>query len=301
MLQVSRRVEGSARTSRARLSGPGLQAAAGSLRTVNGVDIDLRCDRGYHRLERLSIPSSCHGEGDPDVSSIASADHTRPCAPHPANLPEGLARRRGRCRPRTTALHPTRGWAADTPIEHIIVSCQENRSFDHYFGYAPRSRPRASAPRRAIPSPTARAARCAVPIHRLGRRTSPTTGAPSTPQWDDGAMDGFMTPLAASGRWATTRRGAAVLLLAVRGLHALRELLLLVARADLAQPLLPDGRTSGGITTNGLWGYGVFDYPIILDLLDAAGVTWKIYNIGWDSVPFGNTDNVFVVLEAIRP
>jgi phospholipase C len=52
--------------------------------------------------------------------------------------------------------------------------------------------------------------------------------------------------------------------------------------------------TSGGITTNGVWGYGVFDYPIILDLLEAAGVTWKVYNISWDSVPFGNTDNVFV-------
>jgi phospholipase C len=52
--------------------------------------------------------------------------------------------------------------------------------------------------------------------------------------------------------------------------------------------------TSGGITTNGIWGYGVFDYPIILDLLDAAGVTWGVYNMNWDSVPFGNTDNVFV-------
>jgi phospholipase C len=52
--------------------------------------------------------------------------------------------------------------------------------------------------------------------------------------------------------------------------------------------------TSGGITTNGIWGYGVFDYPIILDLLDAAGVSWRIYNMNWDSVPFGNTDNVFV-------
>jgi phospholipase C len=51
--------------------------------------------------------------------------------------------------------------------------------------------------------------------------------------------------------------------------------------------------TSGGITTNGLWGYGIFDYPIILDLLDAAGVSWKVYNINWDSVPYGNTDNVF--------
>jgi hypothetical protein len=50
--------------------------------------------------------------------------------------------------------------------------------------------------------------------------------------------------------------------------------------------------TSGGITTNGVWGYGVFDYPIILDILEAAGVTWKVYNIGWDSVPFGNTDKL---------
>src|SRR5262249_56283803 len=32
----------------------------------------------------------------------------------------------------------------------------------------------------------------------------------------------------------------------------------------------------------------------ILDLLDAAGVSWGIYNMNWDTVPFGNTDNVFV-------
>ena len=55
--------------------------------------------------------------------------------------------------------------------------------------------------------------------------------------------------------------------------------------------------TSGGITTNGLWGYGIFDsgsWPIILDLLDDAGVTWKIYYIGFDGVEVGDTDNVAV-------
>jgi phospholipase C len=34
--------------------------------------------------------------------------------------------------------------------------------------------------------------------------------------------------------------------------------------------------TSGGITSNAFWGYGIFDsgrWPIILDLLDEAGVT----------------------------
>jgi phospholipase C len=68
---------------------------------------------------------------------------------------------------------------------------------------------------------------------------------------------------------------------------------------SLAGPTWPNrfylaAGTSGGITTNGVWGYRVFDYPIILDLLEAAGVSWKVYNIGWDSVPYGNTDNVFV-------
>ena len=56
--------------------------------------------------------------------------------------------------------------------------------------------------------------------------------------------------------------------------------------------------TSGGITSNRFWGYGIFDsasWPIILDLLDEAGVTWKIYNVGGvDDFPSGETDNVAV-------
>src|SRR4051794_17049581 len=26
---------------------------------------------------------------------------------------------------------------AQGPLRHVVISCQENRSFDHYFGYAP--------------------------------------------------------------------------------------------------------------------------------------------------------------------
>ena len=55
--------------------------------------------------------------------------------------------------------------------------------------------------------------------------------------------------------------------------------------------------TSGGITTNGIWGYGVFNsggWPIILDLLDEFHVSWKIYNIGTDDVAAGDSDNVAV-------
>ena len=38
----------------------------------------------------------------------------------------------------TTAIHPRRVHAVETPIRHVILACQENRSFDHYLGYAPR-------------------------------------------------------------------------------------------------------------------------------------------------------------------
>ena len=38
----------------------------------------------------------------------------------------------------TTAIQPRRTRAADTPIEHVVISMMENRSFDHYFGYAPK-------------------------------------------------------------------------------------------------------------------------------------------------------------------
>ena len=58
--------------------------------------------------------------------------------------------------------------------------------------------------------------------------------------------------------------------------------------------------TSGGITTNGVWGYGVFDYPIILDLLEEAGVTWKVYNIGLGQRPVRQHRQRVRVLEEVR-
>ena len=113
-------------------------------------------------------------------------------------------------------------------------------------------------------------------------------------QWDNGAMDGFYTTDGINGM----------------GYYTAAELPFYYSLFDnsglcanyfcsLLGPTWPNrfyfaAGTSGGITTNGIWGYGVFDYPIILDLLDAAGVSWGIYNMNWDSVPFGNTDNVFV-------
>ena len=113
-------------------------------------------------------------------------------------------------------------------------------------------------------------------------------------QWNGGAMDGFYTN---AGIWALGYYTAAELPF----YYSLHETSTLAVNFFCSQlgPTWPNrfyhmAGTSGGITTNGVWGYGIFDYPMILDLLDAAGVTWKIYSLGMDSVPYGNTDNVAV-------
>ena len=38
---------------------------------------------------------------------------------------------------RTSATRRARATAQATPIQHVIIDCQENRSFDHYYGFAP--------------------------------------------------------------------------------------------------------------------------------------------------------------------
>jgi phospholipase C len=182
---------------------------------------------------------------------------------------------------------------ADTPIRHVIIDCQENRSFDHYFGYAPWIGPYGPPPGYSQPDGQGGS----VEPYRFTALETPDVphswGAVHE-QWDNGAMDGFYTN---AGIWALGYYTAAELPF-YYGLHD--EFTLCVNYfCSLLGPTWPNrfylaAGTSGGITTNGVWGYGVFDYPIILDLLDAAGVTWKVYNVGWDSVPFGNTDNVFV-------
>jgi phospholipase C len=180
-----------------------------------------------------------------------------------------------------------------TPIEHIIIDCQENRSFDHYFGYAPWAGRYGPPPGFSQPDGSGGS----VTPYEFTELSTPDIGH----SWDvvhqeidGGAMDGFYT---SDGIWAMGYYTEAQL----PYYYSLFDDSTLCANyfCSLAGPTWPNrfylaAGTSGGITTNGVWGYGVFDYPIILDLLEAANVSWKVYNVGWDSVPYGNTDNVFV-------
>jgi phospholipase C len=191
--------------------------------------------------------------------------------------------------------------SASTPLQHVIISCQENRSFDHYYGYAPQVQTAGYGPPAGYFQPDADGQ-----PHYPFEFTSLTTPDPPHSwnavheQWNGGAMDGFYISsqrLIGDGDAAIGYYTAAELPF----YYSLFENSALCANyfCSLLGPTWPNrfylaGGTSGGITTNGVWGYGVFDYPIILDLLDEAGVSWKVYNYTWDSVPYGNTDNVFV-------
>jgi phospholipase C len=178
-------------------------------------------------------------------------------------------------------------------IQHVIVSCQENRSFDHYFGFAP------FAGRYGVPAgytqPDGNGGSVA-PYHFTSLSTTDIGHSWSAvhSEWNSGKMDGFYTTdgINCMGYYTGTE---------LPFYYSLFQNFTLCVNyfCSVLGPTYPNrfylvSGTSGGITNNGVYGYGVLDYPIILDLLEAAGVTWKVYNIGWDNVPYGDSDNVFV-------
>jgi phospholipase C len=191
---------------------------------------------------------------------------------------------------------------ASTPLKQVVISCAENRSFDHYFGYAPQvqAEPGFGPPAGYFQPDAAGNPHYPFEFTSLETPDPPHSWSAVHEQWNGGAMDGFYRSSAArigDGDAAIGYYTAAE----IPFYYSLFGNSALVANyfCSLLGPTWPNrfyfaAGTSGGITTNGIWGYGVFDYPIVLDLLDAAGVTWKVYNLSWDSVPFGNTDNVFV-------
>ena len=179
------------------------------------------------------------------------------------------------------------------PIKHIVVDMQENRSFDHYFGFAP------FAGQYGVPAGYSQpdgSGGSVTPYHFTSLST-PDIGhswGAMHAENNGGAMDGFYTTdgIDAMGYYTASD---------LPYYYSLFDSSTLCANyfCSVMGPTWPNrfylaAGTSGGITTNGVWGYGVFDYPIILDLLEAAGISWKVYNVSQDSIPFGNTDNVFV-------
>jgi phospholipase C len=202
----------------------------------------------------------------------------------------GLA---GMAAPLFSAAAVAGGKPKNMPIKHIVVDMQENRSFDHYYGFAP------FAGQYGVPSgysqPDGQGG-VVKPYHFTSLSTPDIshTWRDTHSEYDGGKMDGFYTTdgINCMGYYTQADLPFYYSLFATSTLCANYF-------CSLMGPTWPNrfylaAGTSGGITTNGIWGYGVFDYPIILDLLEAAGVSWKVYNITMDGTPIGFTDNAFV-------
>jgi phospholipase C len=172
------------------------------------------------------------------------------------------------------------------PIQHVVVSMQENRSFDHYYGFAP------FAAQYGVPAgysqPDGTGGRV-KPYHltRLQSADIGHTWADTHAEHHGGAMDGFYTR---DGRIALGYYLEADL----PYYYGLFESSALCVNyyCSVLGPTYPNrlyliAGTSGGITTNGPGGFGpgrgVLRFPTILDVLDEGGVSWKVYNVGEDS------------------
>jgi phospholipase C len=68
--------------------------------------------------------------------------------------------------PVSTVRSPERRAAAPTPIEHIIICCQENHSFGHYFGSYTGLPPGYGIPPSADGGPPRQTRRCRYAVDR---------------------------------------------------------------------------------------------------------------------------------------
>ena len=171
----------------------------------------------------------------------------------------------------------------ETPLRHLIISCQENRSFDHYFGYAPQVQAAGFGPPRgysqpdaaAVGTPRSSSPRSRAPTRRTGGRRS-TSRSPAA-GWTASTRCPRCSPATATSRSATTpQRELPFYYSLFRNSGLCANYFCSVLGPTWPNRFYLMSGTSGGITTNGQWGYGIFDsarWPIILDLLDEPDVT----------------------------
>jgi phospholipase C len=167
---------------------------------------------------------------------------------------------------------------AENPLKHILILCQENRSFDTYFGYYER------AGRFAVPanySQPGGAGKPAVKPYHFSSYTNhdiPHSWQALHAEWNGGKMDGFVTTDGLEALGYYTRSDLPYY-------YALADAFTLCGNYFCYQlgPTLPNrlalwSGTSGGITNNRP-GPGSLDWPTIADLLDQHGVSWQSYNL----------------------
>src|SRR6185312_11698940 len=183
-------------------------------------------------------------------------------------------------------------------IRNLVISCQENRSFDSYFGFAPEVQRRGFGPPPGFSQPDGDGGARPV-FHRTGPRSADPrhTWASAHLQYGEGRMDGFFKSSgeAALGFYSADELPFYYSLFAAPDAALCASYFCSMLGSSTPNHLYMMSATSGGITSNGICCLGILDsgrWPIILDLLDEAGVTWKIYNlVGIDDILTVETDN----------
>jgi phospholipase C len=84
------------------------------------------------------------------------------------------------------------GHESRSPIRNLVISCQENRSFDHYFGYAPQVQASGFGPPPGYSQPDSSGGRH-VPFEFTSTSTPDISHSWASVhrEWDGGRMDGF--------------------------------------------------------------------------------------------------------------
>jgi phospholipase C len=187
----------------------------------------------------------------------------------------------------------TRTRVATTPIQHVIIASEENHSFDNYFGfYAP-----ALADGYGVPPGWGQPDGQGGTVHPYHFKI-PDSKDPGHQwddihsEWDNGLMDGFYTT---NGKTAMGYYDRVDL----PYLYTLADEFTLCGNycASLLGGTLPNrlylcSGTSGGNTSNSIKP-GSLTYPMILDVLDQHGITWKNYRSGVGA-EIGQDDALFL-------
>ncbi len=164
-------------------------------------------------------------------------------------------------------------------INHVLIACQENHTFDTYFGYYPKAGKFGVPTGYSQPDGKGGTVKPRRFTSKVTRNILHTWQAIHS-EWNHGAMDGFYTT---NGIDALGYFGGSD----IPYYYALADSFTFCGNYFCYQlgPTLPNrialwAGTSGGITTFKRIPPGSLDYPTIVDLLDAHHVTWKCYSLG---------------------
>lgn len=164
------------------------------------------------------------------------------------------------------------------PIEHILIACQENRTFDTYFGRYPRAGGFGFPSNYALPDGSGGTVKPHL-VHSPMTRNISHSWQDIHSEWNGGMMDGFYTTDGSSALGFYDDSNLPYY-------YQLADAFTLCGNyfCSLLGPSTPNrialcSATSGGQTSNAVE-RGSLDWPTIVDLLDTYSITWKCYNLG---------------------